>query len=265
MVETLPQSAQLKIHQALAQWQHWQCLPALASQPTVARELTGGLSNSSLLVHSGERAFVLRLDGHSQQRLGLSRSAEWRAHKNAAMHALAPQPVYFNPELGILVSEYCEQDTTLLSGEKELNAIAGLLRGIHQLPPVKFRLQPLDRAMHYRGMLGEKTLPAEFIDTCKRLQQSANLCLCHNDLLRENRLQREDKLLAIDWEYTALGDPWFDLAVICEGDALQEQDCRHLVEAWLQAPLGGEQEQRLQDYRMVYRVLSELWVRLTAA
>jgi thiamine kinase len=265
MVATLAQSAQLKIHQALAQWQHWQCAPALASQPTVTRELAGGLSNSSLLVHSDNRAFVLRLDGHSPQRLGLSRNAEWRAHKNAAAHGLAPQPVYFNPELGILVSEYCEQDSKLLSGQQELEAIADLLRGIHALPAVKFRLQALDRAMHYLGVLGEKNLPAEFIATCKRLQQGANLCLCHNDLLRENRLQRDGRLLAIDWEYTALGDPWFDLAVICEGDALQEQQCLQLLEAWLQAPADAGQEQRLQDYRQVYRVLSTLWARLTTS
>ena len=263
MVAALSKTAQLKIQQALAQWQHWNSGEPLAVEPVLRRTLEGGRSNISVLVASEEREFVLRLDGQSPQRLGLSRAAEWRAHQNAAARKLAPQPVYFNPELGVLISEFCPQDDCPLTGSEELQAVASLLRDIHKLPAVKFRLQPMARAAHYQGLLGESALPDSFVEACSRLQTSANTCLCHNDLLRENRLQQNGKLTAIDWEYTAMGDPWFDLAVICEGDQLSEAECSQLSEAYLEAAPDLEQQQRLRDNRLAYRYLTELWLRLT--
>ena len=263
MVASLPPAAQLKVRQALAQWRHWHCEPQLAAEPALQRTLDGGLSNTSVLVSSGDREYVLRLDGHSPQRLGLSRAAEWRAHQNAAASHLAPEPVYFNPELGVLVSAYRRQDPELLRGAEELDAIATLLRGIHALPAVKFRLQPLDRATHYLGLLGESTPPENFIQACSRLSEATQSCLCHNDLLRENRLQHKGRLMAIDWEYTAVGDPWFDLAAICEGDGLDAAACRQLSEAYLRAPPTPAQEQRLRDNRLAYGYLTELWRRIT--
>ena len=101
------------------------------------------------------------------------------------------------------------------------------------------------------------------MQACDRLQTEAVACLCHNDLLRENRLQRDGRLMAIDWEYTAMGDPWFDLAVICEGDGLTDAQCRQLSEAYLQAAPAAEHRQRLQDNRVAYRYLTKLWLRLT--
>ena len=46
--------------------------------------------------------------------------------------------------------------------------------------------------------------------------------LCHNDLLRANRIYSGGKLWAIDWEYCAMASPWYDIAVIVNGDALNE-------------------------------------------
>ena len=60
-----------------------------------------------------------------------------------------------------------------------------------------------------------------------------------------------------------MGDPWFDLAVICEGDQLSDAECQQLSQAYLQAPPGPEQQQRLQDNRVAYRFLTQLWQRLT--
>jgi thiamine kinase-like enzyme len=263
MVAALPKAARLKVQQALAQWRHWNTAAPLPGQPAATRLLDGGLSNTSVLLLAGECKFVLRLDGHDPQRLGLSRAAEWRSHQNAAAAGLAPQPVYFNPELGVLVSNFLEKESPAIEREDEPGAIADLLRGIHALPAVKFRLQPLSRAQHYLGLLGENTLPDDFRQACERLQSAGESCLCHNDLLRENRLQQAQRLVAIDWEYAAMGDPWFDLAVICEGDTLDDRDSLALCEAYLQASPDLAQQQRLQDNRLAYRFLAELWQRLT--
>ncbi len=144
MVETLSQPVRLRLEQALAQWHHWQDPPSTA--PTVTALLDGGRSNTSVLVTSESESWVVRLDGINPASLGISRSAEWRAMNQAAVKMLCPRPVYRNPDIGVLVCEFCEADTAQDPGCAELGDIAGLLRAIHALAPVIFRLNRMNRA-----------------------------------------------------------------------------------------------------------------------
>ncbi len=262
MVASLPAPVKQKLQHALAQWQHWTNAPA--ALPCPVEVLADGISNTSIRVEDGNNAWVVRLDGFDPQRLGLSRSAEWRALKQAAAQQLAPTPVYCNPEQGILICEYYQPDPAP-QADKPLEDIAELLRAIHSLPPIKFRLDPLTRAHRYLHLLGSGELSAEFLHACDRLAQHATTpVLCHNDLLQANRLRCNKRLLALDWEYAAMGDPLFDLAVVIEGDALDEAQASWFLGSWLNAQPTGQDQQRLADNRLVYRELSELWANVVA-
>jgi aminoglycoside phosphotransferase (APT) family kinase protein len=258
MVETLSQPVRLRLEQALAQWRHWQHGPV--ATPTVSGVLEGGRSNTSVKISSGQTSWVVRLDGINPTSLGISRSAEWRALNQAASHKLAPTPTYSNPELGVLVYEFCEADPAQDPGISEIEDIAGLLRAIHALPPVKFRLDPLTRARRYQHLAGTSELSESFLLACERLAEHVHThVLCHNDLLRANRLRCNNSLLALDWEYAAMGDPLFDLAAVIEGDKLDEAQASLLLATWLEAQPTQQDQQRLEDNRLVYRELNELW------
>ena len=262
MVASLPAPIGQKLQQALAQWQHWSDAPA--ALPRAIEILTGGISNTSVRVEDGNNAWVVRLDGFDPRRLGLSRSAEWRAINQAAALHLAPAPVYSNPELGILVCKFCEPDSTP-HANNPIEDIAELLRAIHNLPPIKFRLNLQARARRYLHLAGTGELSAEFLHACDRLaQHPPTPVLCHNDLLRANRLRCNNSLLALDWEYAAMGDPLFDLAVVIEGDELDASQASLLLGSRLNAQPTDRDQQRLADNRLVYRELSELWTKVPA-
>ena len=199
----------------------------------------------------------MRLDGFDPLRMGLNRNVEWRALRQAATEGLAPAPVYRNPDLGALICDYREPDPSAVDS---LAAVASLLRRIHALPPVKFRLDPLRRAWRYAGLCGRDALPIALLEALERLEvDPPSPVLCHNDLLTGNRLISEGRLLALDWEYAAMGDPLFDLAVIVEGDRLTEGEAAVLHEAWLGHAPAQAQVVRLADQRLVYRELAGLW------
>ena len=261
MVETLSQPVRLRLEQALAQWRHWQHGPAAV--PTITALLEGGRSNTSIKISSGQASWVVRLDGINPASLGISRSTEWRVLNRAASHKLAPTPTYSNPELGVLVYEFCEADPVQEPGISEMEDIARLLCAIHALPPVKFRLDPLTRARRYQHLAGTSELSESFLLACERLAEHAQThVLCHNDLLRANRLRCNNKLLALDWEYAAMGDPLFDLAAVIEGDKLDDAQASLLLTTWQDAQPTGQHQQRLEDNRLVYRELNELWERV---
>ena len=265
MATTLPRPIQLKLEQTLGQWRHWQCEVPLKAPPQVQRLLGQGHSNYSVLV-SQERAYVVRIDGIRPRDHGLHRQAEWRALHAAHREDIAPRPCYYNPELGALVCEFLSEDESAEPGPSE---VAQLLRTIHRLPGTHHRLDLPDRINRYeRAIVPGKDgtsarLPAMRVGVLaclqRRLANAGGQVFCHNDLLRANRICTHGSLRAIDWEYSAMAEPWYDLAVVICGDDLPEPDKDALVEAYLgRRPDDGE-DHALRDYAVVYHYLELLW------
>ena len=295
MTRPLPPPIRQRLTQTLAQWREWD--PPPAREPAPAHELSGGRSNYSVLVSDGRDEWVVRVDGVEPAALGLNRAAEYRAMAAAAAKGIAPRPAYRNPTSGALAYRYHpgRPDTTDGSNPQ---AIADLLREIHQLPLNGARLDPLERAEKYLALLGEgwnetlsggeseaqggggarggsghgareagdgqggSGLPTGFVDACRRREkQRAARVLCHNDLLAANRIRAGGRLIAIDWEYAAAGDPGFDLAAVIEGDGLGDDGALELLKCYLGRKPNADELTGLADWREIYRGLSALWER----
>lgn len=265
MLQSLPPTVRLKLDQTLAQWPQWHCAPVVTRAPTIVKVLTAGISNYSVLVES-EQHFVIRIDGFTPASFGLCRQTEWRALKDAYDAGLTPRPCYFNPDLGTLVSDYLPLDH---AQELDVDDIARLLHRIHRLPPRHHRLNLADRILRYEKQLehmdrkpgdelrqhGEKV--SRLLEEISR--QPGESVLCHNDLLRANRIYSGGKLWAIDWEYCAMASPWYDIAVIVNGDSLPEHTTEALLHSYLGRAPNDWERGTLYRYGCVYRYLEVLW------
>ena len=265
MVTALPGNIRLKLEQTLAQWRQWNVDSPLPHAPTVVSRLSAGLSNFSLLV-AADRQFVVRIDGIKPSTHGLNRQGEWRSLSAAHRAGLAPRPCYFNPELGSLVCDYLTPDEQQPVDVKD---IAKLLRGIHQLPARHHRLDLAERILSYEKRLAHRH-PARTTELAAYGQEVSKLlgiistaqqprALCHNDLLRANRLYSGGQLYALDWEYSAMGSPWYDLAVVVAGDNLGPIATHSLLEAYSGRQPTAVELQLVTQYGCVYRYLELLW------
>lgn len=249
----------------MAQWRQWDCQPPLAHAPTVRQVLGSGLSNYSILVQA-EAAFVVRLDGMDTAIDHLNRQGEWRTLQAAHLAGIAPRPCYFNPELGCVVCEYLPPDPVQAP---VVSDVAQLLRGVHSLPSRHKRLDLEARMHNYEKRLEHRGEPmlAKLSTHRQAVMQSLagaqadaqSLVLCHNDLLRANRIVSGGRLWAIDWEYCAMGSPWYDLAVVAAGDELDSSDTALLLESYLGRPATVAESTRLRQCGGVYQYLELLW------
>jgi thiamine kinase len=265
MVAALPGNIRLKLEQTLAQWRQWDCEPVLPAAPRAVSLLAPGLSNFSVLVEAGRR-FVVRIDGINPAAHSLNRQGEWHSLGAASRVGLAPQPRYFNPELGSLVCDYLEPD------ERQPLAIpdlAELLRCIHQLPARHHRLDLAERMLSYEKRLAHRDPSraaqlAPFRSGVMQLLASANeshcpTVLCHHDLLQANRLYSGGRLFALDWEYSAMGNPWYDLAVVIAGDSLAADEADTLLRNYLGRPAAAGEQRLVAQFGCAYRYLELLW------
>ena len=83
--------------------------------------------------------------------------------------------------------------------------------------------------------------------------------LWSNALLQANRMHRAGRLWAIDWEYCDMGSPWYDLAVVANGDLLSEVETEALMTAYLGRTADAQERSLLDQYSCIYRYLELLW------
>jgi len=82
----------------------------------------------------------------------------------------------------------------------------------------------------------------------------------HNDLVLENILiDAAGKIWLIDWEYSSMASPYWDLATLCNAAKLDQTQC-----AWLITEYGNHRlnlvPEILSDYRYMLNVLSTCWM-----
>ena len=229
--------------------------------------LGGGFSNLNVLLAGTRRHYVLRIARGAAR--GVDRRREARLLRAAAARQLAPAPLLCDPRRGLLITPFLACDRTRDSDPAQL---ATLLRRIHRLPCRGPRTDAAAQLALYR-----RRLPAA--DPCARLLQGAGPllaqaaaqarasaappALCHHDLLRANRCRSGRRLLALDWEYAAPGDPFFDLAV-CASE-LSEAHTAALLAHYLGGPPAPAQRRRLAAQSLLYAALEAAWWRLHGA
>ncbi|SHF26861.1 thiamine kinase [Microbulbifer donghaiensis] len=247
-----------------ADWPHWSVF-----EPAVVQPLPGGLTNQSYLIVAGKEKWVLRKNSAISDALDLNRSAEVAALSHADKAGLCAPLIYCDPNHQYLVTRFVEGKPWRASGNGELKQLARLLRRIHALPAIDARLDAGAKAASYWQSIDER---ADFCEPLRALAQQApqyiaaaldmstGACLCHNDLLASNLIAGEDgNLYAVDWEYTAMGDPFYELAVIVEEYRLNKQRQQLLLAEYLNRPLSRQDWRRLDRWRVIYGYLTLLW------
>jgi len=81
----------------------------------------------------------------------------------------------------------------------------------------------------------------------------------HNDLVLGNLLLERSSLCIIDWEYSAMASPYWDLATLCNAAEFDRQQSRRLLRAYC---VGGTsmKESTLFDYQDLLKLLSDCWM-----
>jgi len=231
--------------------------------------LTQGLNNQSFRVRAGRRDYVIRLsDSAHDAKHGLDRAQEAGILRVAARAGLAPQVLFVDPEQGVLITRWLDSNPESLAEENWRREV-DLIRQLHQLPALA---QPLSLSSHLQRYLHQLTEAANVLGSQLLRYQadmqalaasldgaSSERCLCHNDLIPANLIQTASGVKAIDWEYAAVADPMFELAVYCQYREMNAALCEEILATYLQAPVSLAQTQHFSHMRTLYRYLDLLW------
>jgi len=204
-----------QLNATLAAWRHWDVTPPLARPPTLGPVWAEG-SGHRLYALKDHPALCIRLRHRPTSTVTGGFAREQSAWTTAAHRGLAPRVAYVAHAEEVVVCERIYPGTTSLCGK----ALGTLARAIHQLPDTPYTLclqqvlnDYLARLPAERKQQWQTIVDSPRIAHALRLLDQDTPKLCHNDLTAGNLLCRQDQLIAIDWEYAAMGSRYFDIAI----------------------------------------------------
>lgn len=239
-------------------------IPALAGYDGPLERL-GGLTN--MVYRAGEAC--LRIPGKGTQEY-INRANEAVAAREAAKAGVSPEVLYADPASGLMATRFIAGAETMSPEKFKVRsgsaARAGYaFRKLHAsgaMFPSRFELFAM--IDDYLKVLSTKdvALPAGYHDVVReagavRAALAAHaipLAACHCDPLCENFLDTGERMWIVDWEYSGMNDPLWDLGDLSvEGRFDADQD-----EELMRAYFGGEARPAARGRIVIYKAMCDL-------
>ncbi len=219
-------------------------VPGWSAERAVVTPLQGGITNQNYRVDIDGASFVLRVGGKGTHLLGIDRERESVCSTLASRVGVAPRVLHFLPNEDALVTHFITGTPITPASAAQLEILQRIvtsMRRYHAGPDFPGAFSPFATvrsyhqvAMHY-GVAFPATLPRVF-ELMARIEEALaaiqNLKPCHNDLLASNFIDDGDTIWIIDWEYAAMGDPFFDLGNFAVNQALDDERCELLLQCY---------------------------------
>ena len=239
-------------------------------------ELLGGaLTNVSYKVTTGGAAYVLRLAGEGTSDY-INRTAEKHNTRVAAAAGVNADVVYFDATDGTMVTRFVE-GVSMNAGEgfgrdsgAPVRAAARALKSVHSLGRVfRSRFDVFAAIDGYLDLLrGWRTpLPEDYYEVGQRARavrlaleaSPAALVPCHNDPWPANLLDADGRIYLIDWEYSGMNDPMWDLADLSVEAGFGPEQDRTMMEAYHGTGLSQALYSRLELYKAMSDLHWSVW------
>lgn len=243
-------------------------IPALrgAGEP----ERLGGLTN--LVFRVGDAC--LRIPGKGTEEY-INRANEAVAAREAARAGVSPEVVHMDPATGVMATRFIDGAVTMSPANFRTRAGApgragAAFRKLHDSGAVfPFRFELFAMIDDYLAILATKdvTLPEGYHGVVAeagavRAALAAHplpLAPCHCDPLCENFLDTGARMWIVDWEYSGMNDPMWDLGDLSvEGGFDADQDAEMLAAYFGGTPAPADLG-RMVIYKAMCDLLWTLW------
>ncbi len=248
---------------------------AIAAVPVLAGgaadvERLGGLTNRVYRVGD----YCLRLPGAGTEEY-IDRSNEAVAAVEAARAGVSPEVVHADAASGVMVTRFIGGAVTMTpeafrARQGAPGRAGAAFRRLHGSGAVfPFRFELFAMIDDYLGILATKdvSLPEGYHDVVAeagtvRAALAAHplpLAPCHCDPLCENFLDTGTRMWIVDWEYSGMNDPMWDLGDLSvEGGFDADQD-EEMLRAYFRAEPSASDRGRMVIYKAMCDLLWTLW------
>jgi len=245
-----------------------------ADIPVSSIRRLGGLTNLVFAIRHGDEEFVLRLPGKGTEEY-INRGNEAQAAAEAARAGVSPEMLFADAATGVMVTRFVSKAVTM--SPDNFKSIAGaparagaVFRRLHQSgASFNFRFELFSMIDEYLKLLATKNidLPEGYHNVVREAEavraalaaHPLPLTACHCDPLCENFLDTGERMWLVDWEYSGMNDPMWDLGDLAvEGQFTTEQE-EEMIHAYFGGAPSPFDHGRIVIYKAMCDLLWTLW------
>jgi len=229
----------------------------------------GGLTNLVFRVDRNGASYALRIAGEGTEAY-IDRKVEGHNAKVAAEAGVSPEVLYFDESDGLMLTAYLDGCATMTpeTFPKTPGAparAAEALKRMHRCgKEFEFRFELFAMIEDYLSILDKlgAELPEGYHDVVKEAEsvraaleaQPAPLAPCHCDPLCENFLDDGRRMWIVDWEYSGMNDPLWDLGDLSVEAGFGPDQDQEMMTAYC----GGVPSPAVFGRMVIYKAMCDL-------
>lgn len=240
-----------------------------AEEEVLSVEQLGGMTNQNYLAKTTNKQYIVKFFGKGTEKL-INRQDEKYNLELLKDLDLDVKNYLFDIEAGIKVNEYIESAITLdsTSIKTKFDKIAPILQTIHASgKELRGEFAPFEEIKKYESLIEEKIPYANYEAVRKEVfsleKRLADLGVdrksCHIDLVPENFIESpQGRIYLIDWEYSSMNDPMWDLAALFLESEFTSQEEEAFLSRYEseQTPVSRE---KIAIYKILQDAIWSLW------
>ena len=232
-------------------------------------EQLGGMTNQNYLAKTTNKQYIVKFFGKGTEKL-INRQDEKYNLELLKDLDLDVKNYLFDIEAGIKVNEYIESAITLdaTSIKTKFDKIAPILQTIHASgKELRGEFAPFEEIKKYESLIEEKipyanyeAVREEVFSLEKRLADlGVDRKSCHIDLVPENFIESpQGRLYLIDWEYSSMNDPMWDLAALFLESEFTPQEEEAFL-SYYESDKTPVSREKIAIYKILQDTIWSLW------
>ncbi|QXM05119.1 choline kinase family protein [Crassaminicella indica] len=233
----------------------------------------GGLTNYNYIMNIKGIVYVVRQPG-CMTNFMIDRKSEKVNNKIASELGLNSKCIYFDEMSGIKISEYIENSKNIAQADpssiKNIKAVSNLMKKIHTSKKSFYnsfdwqvelnKYEQIIKDLKGSFFFDYAELKKQLIDFMQKNIKNKVLVPCHNDTVPENFIINDNgRIYLIDWEYSGMNDPSWDIAsYILESKLNEEAILYLLLDYYGQYPSASE-ILKIKCYMLAQDLLWMVW------
>ena len=235
----------------------------------VTVERLGGLTNRVYKVEAGTERYVLRIPGEGTGDY-IDRTVEAHNARVAAAAGVSAEVLHFGDD-GVMLTRHLDgcvtmtPETFVATSGAPARAAAAFKRMHDCGQDFRFRFElfaMIDDYLAHLDKLGATRLPEgyhavlEEAEAVRRVlnDKPAKLAPCHCDPLAENFLDNGERMWIVDWEYSGMNDPIWDLGDLSVEAGFSDAHDREMMAAYC----GGTVPPAIYGRMVIYKAMCDL-------
>lgn len=236
----------------------------------------GGMTNKNFKVKIDDEQYILRIPGNGTEEM-ISRKSEKHNSLIANELNIDTNILYFNDINGIKLSKYIDNAETInpktAKREDNMLMVADILKKLHTSNTL------FDNEFNVFKKIEEYE---KLLDLCKgknfsdynevkeqviKLEEKLNqigfeIKPCHNDTVAENFVKDKERMYLIDWEYSGMNDPMWDIAAHILECEFSEDEEELFLSIYFDNDVKENHRTRILIYKICQDFLWSIWTNI---